>query len=258
VSAASRRVLLIGLGAGSPDHLTLEAVEAVRSAKVFFLLEKSGAGKDALTGLRRTILEKLRPEGGYRLVTAPSPERGVGPGTRTGYAQGVERWRRGRGAAIGALLERELAPGETGAFLVWGDPCLYDGMIQTLHELNDAGAGLEFRVIAGISSIQALTAAHRIPLNRIGETITVTTARLLERTPPETIANHVVMLDGRAAFTALVGRGLRIWWGAYLGTPDALTHAGPLDAMADEIAATIDAARARHGWIMDVYLLRRD
>ena len=33
---------------------------------------------------------------------------------------------------------------------------------------------------------------------------------------------------------------------------------GPLAAVADEIAATRAELRARHGWIMDTYLLRRD
>lgn len=250
-----KRISLIGMGAGSPDHLTLQAVKAIRAADVVFLLEK--AGKDGLAALRREILGTVRPEGGYRLVTAPSPERGVGPATTTGYAEGVEAWRRGRGAAIGALIESELAEGEAGAFLVWGDPCLYDGMITTLNELNDAGAGVAFEVIPGVTSIQALTAAHRIPLNRVGESVTITTARLLEAAAPESVSNHVVMLDGRAAFAALADQPLDVYWGAYLGTPDETLLSGPIETVAGAVEEALARGRAEHGWIMDTYLLRR-
>ena len=35
-----KRVLIIGVGAGDPEHLTLQAVKAIRRADVFFLLDK--------------------------------------------------------------------------------------------------------------------------------------------------------------------------------------------------------------------------
>ncbi len=51
--------------------------------------------------------------------------------------------------------------------------------------------------------------------------------------------------------------GLEIFWGAYLGMPEEILLAGPLAEIAPRIAEVRAAARARHGWIMDTYLLRR-
>jgi precorrin-6A synthase len=64
------------------------------------------------------------------------------------------------------------------------------------------------------------------------------------------------MLDARAAYRHVKG-DVDIYWGAYLGTPDEILIAGPLDVTKDEIDAVRAAARARKGWIMDTYLLRR-
>ena len=48
-----------------------------------------------------------------------------------------------------------------------------------------------------------------------------------------------------------------IYWGAYLGTEHELSVAGRLSDCKGEIERVRAAARAEHGWIMDIYLLRR-
>ncbi len=65
------------------------------------------------------------------------------------------------------------------------------------------------------------------------------------------------MLDAHCSFTALREEPLDIYWGAYLGTPDEILVAGAVGDVADEIERVRAAARARKGWIMDTYLLRR-
>jgi len=50
---------------------------------------------------------------------------------------------------------------------------------------------------------------------------------------------------------------MRIWWGAYVGTPDEILVSGDLAEVGDRIQELRAAARARKGWIMDTYLLRR-
>jgi precorrin-6A synthase len=115
----------------------------------------------------------------------------------------------------------------------------------------------EYQVIPGITSVQALVAQHRIPLNRIGEPIQITTGRRLAQQAPDDINNVVVMLDAHCRFEALVDTDLHIYWGAYLGTPDEILIAGPLRDVSAEIVRVRDAARRAKGWIMDTYLLRR-
>nr|WP_249320385.1 hypothetical protein [Delftia acidovorans] len=67
----------------------------------------------------------------------------------------------------------------------------------------------------------------------------------------------VVMLDGQCSFTELPSQGLHIWWGAYLGMDRQMLDSGPLAEAAPRIVQARAAARQRHGWIMDIYLLRR-
>jgi precorrin-6A synthase len=65
----------------------------------------------------------------------------------------------------------------------------------------------------------------------------------------------VVMLDGDCAFLTCPQQ-TRIWWGAYLGTPDELLVSGTVGEVGERIKEIRTDARTRHGWIMDTYLVR--
>ena len=65
------------------------------------------------------------------------------------------------------------------------------------------------------------------------------------------------MLDGEETYRRFADQDIDIYWGAYLGTPDEILIAGRLKDVSDEIHRVRTAARERHGWIMDTYLLRR-
>ncbi|WP_080796016.1 precorrin-6A synthase (deacetylating) [Corynebacterium pacaense] len=236
---SSRQHLVIGIGAGSPNHLTLEAVEALRGADVVLALDKGGTKGDLLE-LRRHIVDKHAP--GTPIITVVDP-----PRERGDYIEEVRRWHRRRAQL---LIDATPADAATVAFLVWGDPSLYD---STLRILGHMGAD-NVRVIPGITAVQALTAAHGILLNEIGQAITITTARNLPATPD--LDNTVVMLDGGAAWLELPGE-LHMWWGAYLSTDHQVLRSGSIDEIGGEVAALKQRLRAEHGWIMDTYLLRR-
>ncbi|MCK8680022.1 precorrin-6A synthase (deacetylating) [Streptomyces lichenis] len=250
-----RRLLVIGIGAGDPDHLTLAAVKAIRRADVFLILGK-GPEKSSLTDLRRAMLdEHARP--GYRVAEGQDPWRDRSEQDRGSYTAAVHDWRSRRADVCERLILDELAPGETGAFLVWGDPALYDSTLAILDEIEDRGTvALDIEVIPGITSVQTLAARHRTTLNRVGRPIHITPARRLPEAATAHDGDTVVMLDAHESFTRLEGRDLWIYWGAYLGTPDELLISGRLADVADEIRHVRADARARHGWIMDTYLLR--
>jgi precorrin-6A synthase len=115
----------------------------------------------------------------------------------------------------------------------------------------------ELEIIPGITSIQALTARHRIPLNRIGEPVHITTGRRLIEDEFPARADVVVLLDGQCAFNTLADDDIDIFWGAYLGTPDEILLSGKLSDLRERIEDIRARARQRKGWIMDTYLLRR-
>jgi precorrin-6A synthase len=230
------KVLLIGIGAGDPAYVTVQAVEALNSVDVFFVLEKSAEQED-LVALRREIVDRYVKRA-FRMVVADDPPRG----------RDVEAWRSERAALVAGLLASEAG---VGAFLVWGDPSLYDGMIDVLERV-----GVPYEVVPGISAVSALAARHRVVLNRVAGDVLITTGRRVAAGLPDGTRDVVVMLDSGSAFTALDGDWL-IYWGAYLGTPDEILISGRLSEVADEIVRVRAEARARKGWMFDTYLLRR-
>lgn len=253
-----RTLLVIGIGPGDPRQVTIEAIEAMKSVEVFFVLDKAPERgvevKQSLVGLRQEICERYL-DGGYRFVEVPDPPRDRNPAD---YAAEVRRWHDARADLIEQALIDELPERGVGAILVWGDPALYDSTLRIIDTIIGRGRiGLDHRVIPGISSVSALTAAHRILLNRIGESIHITTGRKLADTPAEAAANQVVMLDADCAFLDTADALDHIWWGAYLGTENEILIDGTVGEVGQKIRDVRTAARARHGWIMDIYLLRK-
>jgi precorrin-6A synthase len=250
-----RRLNVIGIGAGDPDQLTLQAIAAMNEVDVFFHMDK-GSEKDDLAQLRRELCARHITGHAYRWVEAPDPPRDR---TTPAYAPAVEAWHEGRAELYERMMLDELSDDGCGGILVWGDPALYDSTLRVLDRLQDRGK-VEFthRVIPGITSIQTLTAQHGITLNRIGRSFQVTTGRLLAQGLPDGVDDVVVMLDAHCTFSQIDEPGIEIYWGAYLGTPDELLLSGPLAEIAPEIIRVRAEARERKGWIMDTYLLRRD
>jgi precorrin-6A synthase len=65
------------------------------------------------------------------------------------------------------------------------------------------------------------------------------------------------MLDGEQAFSKIDDPDAEIFWGAYLGTENEVIRSGRLGDIADDILRLRAEERERHGWIMDIYLLRK-
>ncbi len=252
-----RKIHVIGIGAGDPDQLTLQAVRALRSTDVFFVLDK-GEVKSDLTRLRRDMLEAHLPEGGYRVVEARDPERDRRAGG-AGYSPAVGDWRSARADIYERLIAEELGEDESGAFLVWGDPALYDSTLGVLEEVLARGTvAFDHDVVPGISSVSALVARHRTGLNRVARPVQITTGRRLAEGFPEGVDDVVVMLDAHQTFRQYAEDDIDIYWGAYIGTPDEILVSGPIAEAGPRIEQARAEARERKGWIMDTYLLRRN
>ncbi len=246
-------LLLVGVGAGNPKHLTLEAIEALNSADVI-LIPRKGPGKDDLAGLRRAICRDALHNGGPHQHEFDLPVRD--PKTPD-YIQRVNDWHDAIAAAWIDAIRSQIGVSGRVAFLVWGDPSLYDSTLR-IAERVQTKLPLSLTVIPGITSVQALTAGHAIPLNTLGAPVTITTGRQLRKHGwPDNTETLVVMLDAGGAFETLPPEDFDIWWSAFAGMPEEVRIAGPLISVANDILETRSKARADHGWIMDVYLLRR-
>lgn len=251
----SRELVLVGIGAGDPEWVTMEASHAIERLDVLFVVRKEDE-LDDLVQARRIVVERHRttPLRTVELRDPPRPWR-----TAPDYAVAVAQWRAERREQWGAAVDAELADGQTGGFLVWGDPSLYESTLAIVDEIiaQASGAPLTMRVIPGVSCVLALAARHRIPLNRQGRSVQISPARLLRDGVPADVDDVVVMLDGSLTFASIDPTGLDIYWGAYLGTHDEILVSGPLARVRDEIAAARAEALERKGWVFDTYLLRR-
>src|SRR6201985_3346770 len=123
-----RELLIIGMGPGHPDQVTVHAVRALTRAHVFFRIDK-GDAKSELNAARDEILRRhvLRAE--YRVVDIPEPPRDRSETlTADGYQGAVSDWHTARAELIAGAIAAELGPDGGGAVLVWGDPSVYDSM----------------------------------------------------------------------------------------------------------------------------------
>jgi precorrin-6A synthase len=208
--------------------------------------------KSDLAELRRTICADVLANGRTRVAEFDLPVRDAG---EADYRKGVDDWHDAVAAAWSQEIARHLGSEGRVALLIWGDPSLHDSSLRIARRLELLPV---IELVPGITSIQALCAAHALPLNDIGEPFLVTTGRCLrEGGWPDGTDTVVVMLDGGTAFQSLDLDGLHIWWGAYLGMPDQIIMSGALAEVGPRIVAARQAVRERHGWIIDSYILKR-
>jgi precorrin-6A synthase len=245
-------LFLVGIGCGDPEQLTQAAIRAINAADLI-LVPRKGPVKSDLAELRRSILMQFLTNKSAQIIEFDLPVRDA---SEENYRKGVEQWHDDVAKRWSSKIARHLSGGTRVALLIWGDPSLYDSSLRIARRLDPAPL---IEVIPGVTSIQALCAAHRLPLNEIGEPFLVTTGRRLRDDGwPSVVDTVVVMLDGGAAFQSLAPEGVHIWWGAYLGMPDEILMSGELSEVGPKIVAAREQARDKHGWIMDSYILKRD
>jgi precorrin-6A synthase len=219
------------------------------NAADLILLPRKGSAKSDLADVRRDILSQVLTTA-VRVVEYDVPQRAK----QDDYLAAVTDWHDAIAQVWADCIAAALPQGGIVALMVWGDPSLYDSTLRIAARLGST----EVQVIAGITSLQLLTAAHAIPLNALAAPVTITTGRRLRDDGWPAAADSVaVMLDAGGAFGTVDAAGVHIWWGAYVGMPQQVLIAGPLADVATRIVATRAALRTKHGWIMDIYLMRR-
>jgi len=251
-----RRINIIGIGLGSPGHLTGHAIAAMREVDVFIVADK-GEVKEELVAVRRTICDAFLPPGSFRFVTIPDPTRGSDAKRGTvEYRARVQAWREERVNRYINII-KDLPIDSVVGFLAWGDPAFYDSIIGVVQEIGRI-IPIDVKVIPGISAIQALAAENVMALNQVASPIHITTGRRLVREWSSQLGTVVVMLDKKLACAGLrdVAPDIEIIWGAYIGLPYQVLRKGRLADIIDELIALRAQLRQEHGWIMDTYILR--
>jgi precorrin-6A synthase len=244
----TKKVYIIGIGPGDPKYLTLEAYEIIKKAKNFIIPLKKGP-KEELTKIREKVIEFCK-EGNtdYRIIKVEFPERKKGGS----YKLEVESWRKEKASILAEILKDV----DEACFLVLGDPSLYDGHIEIFKEVSK-NLPMEIEVIPGISTINLLSAKHKISLTKVAETLLVTTPRPL-RKQKEISRNTVVFLDNYETFKLFKDDSeLMIYWGAYIGTEKEVLFNGKLSQCWQELVELRRKLKEKHGYIMETYLLTK-
>lgn len=235
------RVRILGIGMG-PQHVTPEVADALRSCDYVVAADKGD--NDGLLAARRVIAGAY----GVELVAVADPERDRAD--PVDYPAAVRDWHEARVAAYETVLRER---GGEAAFLVWGDPSLYDSTIRIVEELATR-LPLDYDVLPGISAPQLLAARHRIVLHPVGAPVHITTARRLRDDVSAGQTNLLVMLTSSLDLAGL--EDWTIWWGANLGTLSEELVAGRVGEVLGELGAARARAKESAGWVMDVHLLR--
>ena len=246
------KVWILGVGMG-PQHVTPEVAEALRS--VDYVIAADKGEQDGLLAVRRAVVDAHAPS--VPVVTVVDPQRDRSPGLTAGaYDRAVTEWHARRAARYATVLRER---GGTAAFLVWGDPGLYDSTIRTVQRIRALGVPLDWAVLPGISAPQVLAARHRIVLHEVGRPVHITTGRRLGEAVAAGMEHIVAMLNPDDWYLGDLGEvaDWMIWWGANLGGPGEQLVAGRVADVCDAIAAARRAAKAEAGWVMDVFLVRR-
>lgn len=225
-----------------PQQVTPEVADALRECDYVIAAEKSA--DDRLLAIRRAVADAH----GLQVVAVPDPARDRDAGADYGAA--VHGWHEARVAAYEQVLR---ARGGTAAFLVWGDPSLYDSTIRVVDQLA-ARLSVSYDVLPGISAPSLLAARHRIVLHDVGRPVHLTTARRMHADIAAGQTNLCVLLTGRLDLTGL--EDWSIWWGANLGTPSEALIAGRVGEVVEQLQRERARCKDVAGWVMDVYLLR--
>src|SRR3984885_2999323 len=103
-----KKILIIGIGAGNPDYVTMQAVNALTQASAAFIMDK-GPSKTKLIERRKEICRRYIRGNDHRFVDATSP--GWTRNTED-YLSTVDDLNRDKQALFEKLIAEEMADGE--------------------------------------------------------------------------------------------------------------------------------------------------
>jgi len=157
----SERILIgVGVGPGDPELVTHKAVRVLSAADVIFVPDTSQG-----EGRAETIILAAYPQATDKIRRVPfsmAERRGIGP-LRT------QAWQ----ASADAVEQAFLAGAQVIAFATIGDPSVYSTFSYLAAHVCERIPDVRVEVVPGITAMQALAAASRIPLVEGQETLTL-------------------------------------------------------------------------------------
>ena len=141
-------LFLVGIGTGNPEHITSQARKALEQAGII-LVPNKGSEKSELVDVRIKICKEIIGDKKTKIVQFDLPKRDLS----YPYQEGVEKWHDNVARVWSSTIRENCSEGTKVAFLIWGDPSLYDSSLRIAERIKPKP---KIQVFAGITSIQAL------------------------------------------------------------------------------------------------------
>lgn len=161
---ATATLIGVGVGPGDPELVTLKTARLLRDADVVLVPETETS--DGQPGRAETIVTHVVPEATIQRVAFYMRDR-TGVTTRRKQA-----WKVAAEAAVAAFD----AGAATVVFATIGDPSVYSTFSYLAGEVSQRRPEVAIEVVPGITAMQALAAASRIPLVEGQETLALVPA----------------------------------------------------------------------------------
>ncbi|MDR2973840.1 MAG: precorrin-2 C(20)-methyltransferase [Propionibacteriaceae bacterium] len=188
-TAASHRLIGVGVGPGDPELVTVKAVRVLGQADVI-LVPTTEVGD--VVGRAEAIVRAACPRAVDRVRRVPfsmAERRGVGPKRAQAWLTSAE-----------AVEQAFNLGASTVAFATIGDPCVYSTFAYLTAHVRAAVADVTVEIIPGITAMQALAATAEISLVEGQETLTLAPATA----PPEVL--EAVLTDSDSVVFYKIGR----------------------------------------------------
>lgn len=243
-----RKVLIVGVGAGNPDFVTVQAIDVRGHVTLFFIPnQRPGLGMKDHARLRAEILELYVRNRPFRTAPYKEPCRSddsVDPAAASGLRHA-------------RLWIEQLDASECAAFLVWSAFSLLETVQRILQRLRSMGGfDLDYEVIPGNSGIQVLTTAHKVALCNIGRSILTATGRSIAGPFPNNADTIAFMLGAVPALDAVNGQG-DTHWSLYAGMPDDMLVSGWLREIVGALEQVRNDALDGRGWTVEAIVRKK-
>lgn len=176
----------VGVGPGDPELVTVKAVRVLAAADTILVPDPDTGATEV--GRAEQVVLHACPEAAGRIVRVPfsmAQRSGVGTKRR-------QSWE----ASAQAALDAYAGAARSVAFATVGDPSVYSTFSYLAAHVRDALPDVVVEVVPGITAMQALAAAGRVPLVEAQELLTLVpvTAGL------ETLARALELSDTVVAY----------------------------------------------------------
>ena len=182
MSTGDAQFIGVGVGPGDPGLITLKAADYIRAADLVSYLEGS-AGNSQARQIASALLDQARDGQRELAILMPMAEDRAAANRAYDEAAGE--------------IQQAIDAGQRVVFLCEGDPLFFGSFAYLLARL----AHNRCEVVPGIGSVNAASAALRLPLTMLNESFTVVTGRHSDEVLLNALQAYdsvVVMKAGRA------------------------------------------------------------